>query len=414
MPEKLDAPSSPEQLDQCVRLISPLGWLAVLALAAITGAIVVWGFLGKLPNRINGIGFLIAAEERLFPVVASETASVQRIHVAVGEHVDKGQLLISLVRPQLELELDQAMRTAAELDAELARHTAVLREDLARQKTLTQEHQAILRRKVEARQEHKAFLARLLSDQLEQLKHGYIRRAEVEQTRVDLHSVEAELLSLESETVEEEKRRADYTERQEESFAQLRDRAQDAHNRVDAVRLRMREAHELRSPIAGVVTEVASDTGKQVTAGQELVVVEEPSDDLAVEAFVRLIDGKRIEPGMPVQVAVSSVEVEEYGTILGRVRSVAPQPASRAQLLNRFENQGVVDLITQAGPPVSVEIELSRDPETRSGFRWSSSGGPPLRLSGGTLVSAGITYGQRRPVDFVIPLMRIFGRDSDG
>ena len=51
--------SSPEQLDYLMTITSPVGWLAVSALAGILFLIVLWGFLGRIPDTVSGSGILI-------------------------------------------------------------------------------------------------------------------------------------------------------------------------------------------------------------------------------------------------------------------------------------------------------------------------------------------------------------------
>ncbi|MCP3871222.1 MAG: NHLP bacteriocin system secretion protein, partial [Gammaproteobacteria bacterium] len=42
--------SSPEQLDELLKVTTPHGWLALLALCAIVITIVLWGIFGRIPT----------------------------------------------------------------------------------------------------------------------------------------------------------------------------------------------------------------------------------------------------------------------------------------------------------------------------------------------------------------------------
>src|SRR5437762_11937605 len=57
--EALEKLSSPEQLDQLLKVTSSKGWLALLSLAVLIGAVIVWSILGSIPSTINGEGILI-------------------------------------------------------------------------------------------------------------------------------------------------------------------------------------------------------------------------------------------------------------------------------------------------------------------------------------------------------------------
>ena len=55
---------------------------------------------------------------------------------------------------------------------------------------------------------------------------------------------------------------------------------------------------------------------------------------------------------------------------------------------------------------LAVVLPLVVDPSTPSRYRWTSSGGPPVRIHSGTLASANIAVAVRRPVEMVIPLVK--------
>ena len=56
----LERLSSPEQLDQLVPLTSPIGWTAVIAIAALVAAAIGWSIFGVLPTSVNGSGILVS------------------------------------------------------------------------------------------------------------------------------------------------------------------------------------------------------------------------------------------------------------------------------------------------------------------------------------------------------------------
>jgi HlyD family secretion protein len=60
----------------------------------------------------------------------------------------------------------------------------------------------------------------------------------------------------------------------------------------------------------------------------------------------------------------------------------------------------------QQGPPIQVNVALSRDPATPTGYRWSSSRGPSLEISSGTLAAGNIVVRRERPVSLLLPTLR--------
>jgi HlyD family secretion protein len=58
------------------------------------------------------------------------------------------------------------------------------------------------------------------------------------------------------------------------------------------------------------------------------------------------------------------------------------------------------------GPPIQVDVLLIRDPSTPTGYRWSSSRGPSVKISSGTLTQGDVVVKEDRPIRLVIPTLR--------
>ena len=72
----LDRLSSPEQLDERMRVVSARAWLALAALGALLLAAVLWGILGRLPLKARGDGRVLNLRAVVF-VPASEARRIQ-------------------------------------------------------------------------------------------------------------------------------------------------------------------------------------------------------------------------------------------------------------------------------------------------------------------------------------------------
>jgi HlyD family secretion protein len=116
--------------------------------------------------------------------------------------------------------------------------------------------------------------------------------------------------------------------------------------------------------------------------------------------------GKQVHTGMPILIAPSTVKQEEYGLMLGKVTYVSDFPATSKGMQRVLKNDKLVVGLAGSDAPYEVHADLSVDPKTVSHYRWSSSSGPPLRIQSGTIATANITIGSRRPIDLVIPWLR--------
>jgi HlyD family secretion protein len=120
--------------------------------------------------------------------------------------------------------------------------------------------------------------------------------------------------------------------------------------------------------------------------------------------------GKKVEPGMKIQVSPATVKRDEFGYIFGQVSWVSPYPATRESMLSILGNEALVKQFSKTMPPIVVHATLLTDPKTPSGLKWSSRQGPPFRITTGTIVSAEVVVREQRPISLVIPYMKkVFG-----
>jgi HlyD family secretion protein len=75
-------------------------------------------------------------------------------------------------------------------------------------------------------------------------------------------------------------------------------------------------------------------------------------------------------------------------------------------MMRILENEKLVRSLTQDSPCLQITAELIPDAGTVSGYRWSSSKGPPRLLYTGTPCRALVTVREQPPVRLVVPTIR--------
>jgi HlyD family secretion protein len=169
------------------------------------------------------------------------------------------------------------------------------------------------------------------------------------------------------------------------------------------------EASLVKSPYNGRVIEVRSSEGVLVKEGTPLLAIEQTGNaitDLEARIYVAPMDGKKVKPNMEVQVAPSSVKSEEFGYLLGKVRTVADFPSTAQGMMRILNNEDLVKQLAAGAAPISVQADLIPNAATVSGYRWSSPKGPDSRIESGTLCSASIIVKRQRPIALVLPFLR--------
>ncbi|MDO0924522.1 HlyD family efflux transporter periplasmic adaptor subunit [Streptomyces sp. TG1A-8] len=162
----------------------------------------------------------------------------------------------------------------------------------------------------------------------------------------------------------------------------------------------------VRTVAAGRVTALAAALGQIVRTGTTVASVEKvahASDPLYATVYVPAENAAAIPAHAPVDLTVASVPAQRYGVLRGHVKAV-DRSAQSAQSISAFLGDGQLgEQFTRNGRPVAVLVSLDRSASTRSGYRWSSAGGPPYRLDSMTLAEASIRLADQRPVDWLLP-----------
>ena len=160
----------------------------------------------------------------------------------------------------------------------------------------------------------------------------------------------------------------------------------------------------LASLLAAAMIWGLSTTIPTTVSGRGMLTAAPTSDTLLAAAlFVSLDDGRQIQPGMPVQLALSSVKQEQSGFLLGTVTAVDELPANQEAMLRVVGNDAFVQTLAAAGQLVPVQVQLVRDPSAANGYRWSSAQGPPTQLRPGMVFQGTITIDEQRAINLVIP-----------
>ncbi|MFC3231040.1 NHLP bacteriocin system secretion protein [Marinibaculum pumilum] len=417
----LERLSTPEQLDQAVRVTAPAGWIGLVALVALVLGAILWGILGSAPVKVPAQGILLSPTGVL-DIVSETQGRISSLLVYPGAPVRRGQVVARIAQPDLEQQLATARAELGELQMQRQKVAAFQeRENTARAAVIDQRRanaeQSIgfLRARLEWLGEREAFEKTML-------KRGQITRQRHIDTKIEINTVN-EAISRAENTIKEaalEERSSSIA--RERELLELDLRIESTRREIANLADQLGRKSTLRSPYAGRVVEVKANEGEIVTVGLALLSLlpDDPAsgasaelaedapiagDSLIAVLYAAPADGKKIQPGMPVQVSPASVKREEYGFILGTVESVAEIPSTAAGMQRILKNPRLVETLIGDGAPFQVIVRLRRDPSTPSGFLWSSSGGPDVDIDPGTLCEANIAVRDVRLISLAIPAL---------
>jgi HlyD family secretion protein len=180
-------------------------------------------------------------------------------------------------------------------------------------------------------------------------------------------------------------------------------------DKISQLEVQLAQSSQVISKHDGYVLETSVMPGQIVGASTRLGIIEAEDSNVKLESLVYLADkdGKQIKQGMNVQVTPSVVKRERYGGIVGVVTKVSPFPVTTQEIAAIVGNEELAkSLAGENGARVQIFVQLQEDATTKSGYNWSSSKGPELKLSSGTTTLVRVKVGEVAPISYIIPMFR--------
>jgi hemolysin D len=226
----------------------------------------------------------------------------------------------------LSADLDQLTRTLRNLDMQMAEHQATF-DQYAETAAADAKLVETLQERVDMRQELMRRSAGTKADLIDSLKELERAQSSLVTDRGQKAQAAAAINTVSSEKAKTIS----------QFVADNRNKLNDAVNKADGDVQSLAKAQSrarrttMRSPVEGVVQQLAVTTiGQVVTTGQELMVIVPGSGALQIEAFVDNADVGFVKPGQEVVVKLDAFPFTRYGTIKGKVVSIATDAIDQA------------------------------------------------------------------------------------
>lgn len=402
----IERASSPEQLDQLVRIVRPFDWIVALVIVSTIAAVFVWSIIGRIPTRVSGQGILVSAGGRVLDAVSAATGRLASIDVAVGDHVSQGQVVARISQTEIEERYRAALQVAREREREHADLVASIDRELAMKSRNFATLEVAFKQAIQATEQRIQYLA-IEVNQLEQLfSKGLTTRPHLEDVRQDLAQAQQRKTDTENEILKLRAQKADLETQRDHDRQTSQFRVNEAHREIDRLAGQLGQDSQVVSPIDGRVIEAKVSGGSVLSVGTPVLAIE--SDGPALDAVVYIPGdrGKSVRPGMEVRVEPSTVKREEYGTLVGSVVTISDFPMTPQGMTAVLHNETLVSRFSHDGAPYAAVVRLQQDGAVPSGYHWSVGRGPLTQLTAGTLVRAETTTKRQRPIELVLPTIK--------
>lgn len=347
----LDRLASPEQLDMMTTVTTPYGWLALATFGMILFMALVWGFLGSIPIKVKGDG-IIMRQSGVSRVLSFGSGQVSEIFVGVNDYINPGQVVARVSDPIRFTELQNLRARLSEKQAYNAQLTINLNNRVG-------------------------FLKKRLADQEELMRKGLITPSKVESTRGEINEA---LLSISN------------------GVSELNSLRREVEIKEEKLNIDSR----IVSTISGRIVEINVSQGTIIREGTTILSVENPDEKLGAIIYIPIGEGKKVKPGMEIDVTPASVKKEETGSLLGLVTSVSAYPVTYEGMMNTLGNEELAKMFAKV-TPYAVMVDFIPDIRKEGEYRWSTGNTSSIQIKSGTLCVGDITVGKKRPISYIIP-----------
>lgn len=258
-----------------------------------------------------------------------------------------------------------------------------------------------------SRQSENSAKQEIAGNEYTQLSSDYAeQKSKVEALKQSIDSLEQEATSAETSMNTQ-------TEKIQSSFDATKASLIDELNRELEQQIENLEKYEIVSTQEGTVQEVVTAMGSMATVGSEIIKVQKGNgDQKEALCYMALGNGKKVVPGMKVMIYPTTVNKQEYGHMTGTVESVAGYVTSQEEMKKKLGDDTLVQSFLANGPVVEVVCSIEEDPNTVSGYAWSSKKGRDIYLADGTMLETSIIVEKKAPITMVIPLLKSLFTES--
>jgi membrane fusion protein (multidrug efflux system) len=348
-----------------------LGRAGLLIAVLLLAAWLAWFTRAKVPVYEVTDQARVEVDRATHPVDEEVTGRVVAAHLAIGEEVRAGDILVELDAQPQRLQLEEERSRLAALNRQLgALHVELAAEQKALVKasetaTATVEEMQAQFRSAEARarlaEEEAKRVAALYASGLVSEVEFLRAKAEAERRRATAESLALAVKRLELDGQKQESDRIVSLERLRGEIARLEGESTTTLATIQRLQEEI-ERRRIRAPVSGRLAEaVTLRMGAVVREGDRLGAIVPPGKLRVVAEFPPAAALGRIRPGQPARLRLLGFPWTQYGSVRASVSSVASEiRGGRVRVELALLSDPLSSIPFQHGLPGTVEVEVER------------------------------------------------------
>lgn len=407
----LEKLSTPERLDQLIKVTSPKGWIALMTIALVLVTGITWSFFGNVKTKLNVMGVLLGGE--IHEVVATSQGQLVNLKVDIGDVVSEGDVIAIIEQPELFQQLEDEKATLKEREFDLQRLLSFGNQDSRLQGELIQQQRNSIKLQMESENKNLNFLKAQLATEENLFKKGLITNAQLVSTKQQIEAAKNSVEQLKSQLVQTSTQKLSIGFDLQQKINMNKQRIAETKRRLQNLKERYDIQTNIRSSYSGEVVEVLSEAGIVVGQGTPLFKLKNNTEladngKLKGVLYIPSQDGKKIKEGMEALVVPSTVQPQEYGFMKAKVTYVSDFPITQKGMMMTVKNDMLVKSMLSTGALFEVYVEFEEDKESFSGFKWTSAKGPEVAINEGTSCTGKIIVRSEPPATIVVPALKKF------
>jgi NHLM bacteriocin system secretion protein len=407
----LEKLSTPEKLDQLIKVTGPKSWIALLTVSLALSTGIGWAVFGKVKTKLNAIGVVLGGE--VHEVVSTSQGQLVKLKVAMGDKVKEGDIIAAIQQPELGQQIEDAKAVLSDRRLEMGKLISYGGQGSQLEGELLSQNRVSILGEIESERKKLLFLNNQLESESNLFDKGLIVKSQVANTKQQIDGSKNTIERLKSQMVETSNRKHNIGFELQQKITLQNQRIAEAERSLQFLSERFDDQSNIRSPYNGEVVEVLTDAGVVVGAGTPLFKLKNPNGDkssnkLKGVLYIPSQDGKKIKQGMEAFVVPSTVQPQEFGFIKGKVTYVSDFPITQQGMMNSVKNDQLAKGLLSSGPLFEVHVEFEKDSNSFSGFKWTSAKGPKIEIKEGTSCTGKITIKQENPATIVVPAFKKF------
>ncbi|QVY64627.1 NHLP bacteriocin system secretion protein [Polaribacter sp. Q13] len=406
----LEKLSTPEKLDQLIKVTSPKAWISLCTIILVLGIGIGWSFLGNIKTKLNVVGVLLGGE--IHEVVTTAQGQLTSLKVIVGDSVNQGDIIATIEQPELFQQIEEVKASLKEREFELKQLSSFGNQDTRLQGELIQQQRNSIQLQIQSNIKNLEFLKNQLETENGLLGKGLITKSQVVNTEQQIESAKNSIESLKSQKMQTSSQKLNLGFDLQQKINLNKQRIAETIRNLIHLEERYDIQTNIRSSYSGEVVEVLTDTGVIVGQGASLFKLKNQShitgNKLRGVLYIPSQDGKKIKKGMEALVVPSTIQPQEYGFMKGKVTYVSDFPITQKGMMMTVKNAQLVQGLLSGGALFEVYVEFEKDDKAFSGFKWTSAQGPQIAINEGTSCMGKITVKSEPPATMVVPALKKF------